>query len=102
MHSSVPTLPTGLPTTKGGEHVDRNEMPVQSRRWRWYDKPRLVAEAAEPEDPAPALLAIRSYGRWFRLRQGVQQSRSGRREEGSACGDDRFAGMVAGGLWAPR
>lgn len=48
-------------------------MPVQSRRWRWYDEPRLVAESTESENPAPALDPVRSFGQGLQLRRCVQK-----------------------------
>ena len=41
---------------------------------------------------------VRSDGRGVRLRQGIQEPRSQRRDQGPACPDDGFAGVVAGRL----
>ena len=59
---------------------------------------RLVAQSTEAEDPAPALLAVRSHGRGVQLRRGVQEPRPECRDQGPPCADDGFAGLVAGGL----
>ena len=44
------------------------------------------------------LQPVRSDGQGFRLRQGVQEPRPQRRDQGPACLDDGFAGVVAGRL----
>ena len=59
---------------------------------------RLVAQPAEPPDPAPALCEVQPDGRAVRLRRGIQEARPGRAEEGPLRADDRFAGLVAGRL----
>ena len=41
---------------------------------------------------------VRSDGRGVRLRQGVQEPRPQRRDQGPACPDDGLAGLVAGRL----
>ena len=61
-------------------------------------EPRLVAQSAEPQDPA----AGGSDGEGLQLRQGVQEPGPVGGEEGSRGGDDRLAGLVAGGLWPLR
>ena len=61
-------------------------------------KSRLVAEHAEHRGAPPQLAAIRSDGRGVRLRQGVQEPRPERRDQGPARPDDGLAGVVAGRL----
>ena len=46
----------------------------------------------------PELHPVRSDGRGVRLRQGVQEPRPQRRDQGPACADDELAGVVAGRL----
>ena len=92
-----------LQTTKGENHVNRNKVPILGRRSQTHDgwspnERRLVAQSTEPEDPAPALLPVRSHGRGVQLRQGVQEPRPECRDQGPPCPDDGFAGLVAGGL----
>ena len=53
------------------------------------DECGLVAESVEPEDPAPALLPVRSHGQGVQLREGIQDPRSRCRDQGPACPDDR-------------
>ncbi len=50
------------------------------------------------EDPSSKLFAVRSDGRGFQLRGGVQVARTRCSDQGPAYPDDRLAGMVAGGL----
>ena len=59
---------------------------------------RLVAERAGRFGPAPELGLVRSDGRGIRLRQGVQDSRPQRGDQGPACPDDGLAAVVAGRL----
>ena len=70
----------------------------QSRCRRRHVEPGLVAEPAEPQDPAPALGPEQSDGRAIRLRRGVQEARPEGPEEGPPRADDRLAGLVAGRL----
>src|SRR5262245_17418874 len=82
--------------TKGDRvDVDRNEVPLQSCRWRYVES-RLVAEPAAAGRPAPAFLAVESAGHGLQLRRGVQEPRLRGSEEGSTGADDRLAGLVAG------
>ena len=71
-------------------------LPSQSRRRRV--EPGLVAESAEAQHTAPALVQVRPHGPGLRLRRRVQEPGPGGREEGSPGADDRLAGLVAGGL----
>src|ERR1700704_241875 len=67
------------------------------------DECRLVAGPAQLEDSAPELAPVRSDGNGVQLRGGVQEPRSKRRDQGPACLDDGFTGLVAGRLrplWA--
>ena len=59
---------------------------------------RLVAGPAGHPGSASELRLVRSDGRGVRLRQGVQDPRPQRRDQGPACLDDGLAGMVAGRL----
>ena len=59
---------------------------------------RLVAEAAGRFGPPSELRPVRSDGQGVRLRQGVQDPRPQRRDQGPACLDDGLAGVVAGRL----
>src|SRR6266849_1612734 len=78
--------------------VNRSKVPVPAHGWRRHVEPRLVAQSAEPQDPAPALAPVRSNGQGLHLRHRVQEPRPGGGEEGSLSADDRLAGLVAGGL----
>ena len=94
---------TPQPNTRGASHVERSEVPVRRdarcpHSCRRPVEQRLVAEPAEPADPAPALGEVQPDGRAVRLRRGVQEARPGRAEEGPPRADDRFAGLVAGRL----
>ena len=55
-------------------------------------QPRLVAGPAEHSGSPPELFLVRSDGRGVRLRQGVQEPRPQRRDQGPAGLDDEFAG----------
>src|SRR3984957_15875368 len=55
----------------------------------------MVAERAEHRGAPPKIVQVRSDGRDVRLRQGVQESLSERRDQGSACLDDGFTALVA-------
>ena len=59
----------------------------------------LVAESAEPEDPATAFPPVQSDGPGARLSQGIQEPRLGCRDQGPTRLDDEVAGVVAGRLW---
>ena len=72
-------------------------MPVHRRHPRTQE-PRLVAGRAGRFGSPPELRLVRSDGRGVRLRQGVQDSRPQRRDQGPACLDDGLAGVVAGRL----
>ena len=72
----------------------RGQVPVQPSA----HEPRLVAEHAGPQCSPPELRPVRSDGQGIRLRQGVQDSRPQRRDQGPACVDDGLAGVVAGRL----
>ena len=61
-------------------------------------KPRLVAGRAGHRDAPSELQPVRSDGQGIRLRQGVQEPRPQRRDQGPACLDDELAGVVAGRL----
>ena len=74
--------------------VHRRKVPVHAHGRRRQVEPRLVARSAERQDAAP----VRSHGQGLQLRQRVQESRPGGREEGPRGADDRLAGLVAGGL----
>ena len=83
------------------EYEHRKQVPGDGRRapGRWRDsEPALVAEQIEPAGPPPEPSRGRSQRRRFQLRRGVQQRRFRRPGEGRRCGDDRLAGLVAGGL----
>src|SRR6266852_8809726 len=80
-------------------HVNRSKVPVRTHRSRGHDECRLVAESAEPEDPAPALPPVRSYGQGIQLRGRVQEPRPACRDQRPAYPDDGLAGLVAGRLW---
>ena len=63
-----------VPRKRRAKHITRSQMPGRARpsqthRGRGPDECGLVAESTEPEDPAPALPAVRSHG------QGVQLCR---------------------------
>ena len=73
-------------------------MPGETWRRRRHDEPRLVAEPAAAGPPPAAFLAVESDGTGLRLREGVQEPRLRGPEEGPRGADDRFAGLVAGGL----
>ena len=61
-------------------------------------EPRLVAGRAEHRGAPSELQPVRSDGQGVRLRQGVQDPRPQRRDQGPACPDDELAGVVAGRL----
>jgi catalase-peroxidase len=61
-------------------------------------EPGLVAEPAGHRRAPPEPACGRSDGRGVRLRRGVQEPRSGGREEGPLRADDRLSGLVAGRL----
>ncbi len=96
----------------GDPHVEarflpRRHLPVRARRTKQRPRrrphqPRLVARAAQPVDPAPALREVQPDGRGLRLRPRVQEPRPRRRRQGPARADDRFAGLVAGRLGSLR
>ena len=65
--------------------------------WRPLE-PRLVAEPAEPADPAPEHRAVEPDGRGLRLRRGVQEARPRRGQDRPHRADDRQPGLVAGRL----
>jgi hypothetical protein len=98
-----PTQTTPAQTTQeanDGRKNGRQErwpVPVLGRDSR-PSEPRLVAGRAGRFGPPPELQFVRSDGRGFRLRQGVQDARPRRRDQGPACPDDRLAGVVAGRL----
>ena len=88
---------------RGKGRVKRSKVPVpgrcsQTHRGGGPSKRRLVAQSAEPEDPAPALPPVQSHGRGVQLRRGVQEPRPECRHQGPPCPDDGFAGLVARGL----
>src|SRR5881394_1727455 len=78
--------------------VNRSKVPVHAHGWHRPVELRVVAQSAEPQDPAPKLAPVRSHGPRLQLRQRVQEPRPGSREEGPHGADDRLAGLVAGGL----
>ena len=55
-------------------------------------------DALEHRDAPSELRPVRSDGRGVRLRQGVQEPRPQRRDQGPARADDGLAGLVAGRL----
>src|SRR5947207_7103747 len=87
---------------KEGTDVNRSKVPVHAHGWHRPVEPRLVAQSAEPQDPASKLAPVRPDGQGLQLRQRVQEPRPGGREEGPRGTDDRLAGLVAGGLWPLR
>src|SRR5208337_4426127 len=80
-------------------HVNRSKVPVHTHRSWVHGECGLVAESTEPENPAPALPPVRSYGQGVQLRGRVQEPRPECRDQGPACLDDGLAGLVAGRLW---
>ena len=58
----------------------------------WW--PDALDVSSSPSELQP----VRSDGRGVRLRQGVQEPRPQRRDQGPACLDDGLAGVVAGRL----
>ena len=65
---------------------------------RGHSEPRLVAgPTGHPGSPSQ-LRPVRSDGRGVRLRQGIQEPRPQRRDQGPAGPDDELAGLVAGRL----
>src|SRR5712691_1152215 len=84
---------------EGARLVNRSKVPVQTHPSWGPDECELVAESAEPEDPAPELPPIRPDGQGVQLRGGIQEPRPGCRDQGSACLDDDVAGLVASRLW---
>ena len=78
-------------TSRAGEpHDSRTEVPV-FRRPQGPDERTVVAGPAQPRVLHQHSLAVRSDGRRFRLRRGVQDARPRRGDEGPARADDRSA-----------
>src|ERR1700674_5365546 len=84
---------------EGARLVNRSKVPVQTHPSWGPDECELVAESAEPTDPAPELPAVRPDGQGVQLRERVQERRPGCRDQGPPCLDDGFAGGVARRLW---
>ena len=61
---------------------------ARSRRHPRTQEPRLVAGAAGPRGSPPQFRLVRSDGRGVRLRQGIQDPRPQRRDQGPAGADD--------------
>src|ERR1051326_1098966 len=75
--------------------------PSTYRGWDIFES-RLVAEAVEFVDPASKLSPVQPDEQGVQLRRGVQETRPERFEKRHRTGDDDFAGLVAGRLWALR
>src|SRR4029077_8559877 len=73
------------PRRENTTHVDRSEVPIQSRRR--YVESRLVAGPVAAGHPAPAFPAVESDERGLQLRSGVQEPRPGGRKERSRGAD---------------
>ena len=69
---------------------------------RGQHESRLVAEPTEASKCFIRTPFVRSDGRGFRLRRGIQEPRSRRGDQGPHRADDGLAGMVAGRLWPLR
>src|ERR1017187_2042721 len=87
------------PPYSGARLVSRTQVPVLGRRSQTHggwgpDECGLVAEPTEPEDPAPALLPVRSDGQGVQLCRGIQEPRPACRDQGPPCLDDDIAGLV--------
>ena len=72
-------------------------MPVHGRHPRTH-QPRLVAGPSRHPGSPSEFRVVRSDGQGVRLRQGVQDARPQRRDQGPACLDDGLAGVVASRL----
>ena len=87
-----------------GENDDeRIEVPRLERRAQAHgrgcrDQRRVVAQPAQPEDAAAALLALEPHAERVRLRGGVQDAGPRRGGEGPARAHDRLPALVAGRL----
>ncbi len=71
---------------------------LQTRTGRRRKQCRLVAQPAQPQDPSPELIAVRSHGPGVQLCRGVQDPGPACRRQGPPCADDGLAGLVARGL----
>src|SRR6185312_3898826 len=88
---------------KGHERHDRERQRQREPRDRepdqrgapTEDEPRLVAEPARPDRPAPQLAPVRPDGRGLRLRQGVRDARPRRAAGRPDRADEHVAGLVA-------
>ena len=96
------------------EHIEENDETRSEKPWtRQLTPTRASARSPAPTDTGTATggrtsstsgvlhqhsPAVRSDGRGVRLRQGVQEPRPRRRDQGPARPDDRLAGLVAGRL----
>ena len=69
---------------------DAAQAPGRGRR-----QPRLVAQSAQPEDPAEEPRRHQPAGRGLRLRRGGAEPRRGRPARRRRRGDARLAGLVA-------
>jgi catalase (peroxidase I) len=66
----------------------RSRAALADTQWLGPDECGLVAESAEPEDPAPALPLSDPMDKEFNYAEGIQEPRPGCRDQGPPCLDD--------------
>src|SRR4029079_9711901 len=99
----VPHTYTAPPNTSAGneqrrEHLNRSKVSLHGRRPQrggvGSGQRGLVAQSAQPKAPEPGLSTHESHGEAIRLREGIQETRSRRGDQGSPQGHDGLAGLV--------